>query len=187
MATRHLDRRFHCDTGVRVLHVHRKLPSAHSSMCVLKAALCVHAACVEVARGVYSSSLVFCLWRCDWRDRRRKMIFRFSLSRTRLMSCYHVKSFIPSIRKSSRRAASMRPTQNVEPHQACTATSYIPQQRGATRRVPITRMMTNTSAARATRCARSVRTPPDRRRPRGSMQTAACHYQARARGPARPH
>ena len=31
-------------------------------MCVLKAALCVHAACVgvEVARGVYSTSLVVC-------------------------------------------------------------------------------------------------------------------------------
>ena len=128
-----------------------------------------------------------CLWRCRLARPWKKDDLCF-ISRTCLISSYHVKSFIQPIRKSSRRAASMRPTQNVEPHQACTATSYnIPQQRGATRRVPITRMMTNTSAARATRCARSVRTPPDRRRPRGSMQAAACHYQARARGPARPH
>ena len=60
MVTRHQDRRCRCGTGVRDMYVHRKLPSAHSSMCVLKAALCVHAACVEVARGVYSTSLVVC-------------------------------------------------------------------------------------------------------------------------------
>ena len=43
-------------------------------------------------------------------------------------------------------------------------------------------MTTHTSAARATRCVRSMRTPPDRRRPRGSMQPAACHYHARPPG-----
>ena len=42
----------------------------------------------------------------------------------------------------------------------------------------ITRMKTKTSAAWATRCARPMRAPPDRRRPRGSMPPYACHYQA---------
>ena len=40
----------------------------------------------------------------------------------------------------------------------------------------ITRM--KTSAAWATRCARPMRAPPDRHRPRGSMPPYACHYQA---------
>ena len=45
-------------------------------------------------------------------------------------------------------------------------------------RARITRTTTATSAARATRCARPMRAPPDRCRPRGSMRSYTCHYQA---------
>ena len=177
MVTRHQDRRCRCGTGVRDMYVHRKLPSAHSSMCVLKAALCVHAACVEVARGVYSTSLVVC-GGCDIGATVEERLSLFSLNRTRLMPSYHVKSFIPPIRKSSRRAASMRPTQNVEPHQACTY-KLLHNKEAQPRRGHVTRTKTDTSTARATRCARPMRAPSDRRRPRGSMPPYTCVYQAR--------
>ena len=99
----------------------------------------------------------------------------FSLNRTRLMSSYHVKPFIPPIRKRSRRAASMRPTQNVEPHQACTY-KLLHNKEAQPRRGHVTRTTTDTSTARATRCARPMRAPSDRHRPRGSMRSYTCVY-----------
>ena len=48
-------------------------------------------------------------------------------------------------------------------------------------------MTTHTSATRATRCVRPMRTPPDRRRPRGSMRPAThATTRLRARGPIGP-
>ena len=92
------------------------------------------------------------------------------------MSSYHVFNHPSANEADEQRACGRLRTSNRIKHARLQA--EVPQERGATRRVRITRMTTNTSAARATRCARSVCTTPDRRRPRGSMRPATCHYQA---------